>query len=102
MLRMLDFIAHGAPGHGTVHLLSISAAEIGFVWDGEQQGLVRAALPSLWMMSGPIQPFQSAIFEAWQLKISAHLSGKKFFRRAQFLDIRGVSATTCLFPPVGT
>ena len=30
IFRMLDLIAHGAPGHGPVHLLLISAAEIGF------------------------------------------------------------------------
>ena len=31
---MLDLISSGAPGHGPVHLLLISAAELGFAWDG--------------------------------------------------------------------
>ena len=64
VFRMLDLIAHGAPGHGPVHLLSISAAEVGFVRDGEQQLWIRAALPPLRMIAGPVQHFQSAIWEA--------------------------------------
>ena len=63
---MLDLRAHGA-GHGPVHLLLTSAAEIGFAWDGGEQGWVRAALPPLWMLSGPVQHFHSAVLEAWQL-----------------------------------
>ena len=44
--RMLDLIAHCADGHGPVHLLLVSAAEIGFAWDGAEGGWIRAA-PSL-------------------------------------------------------
>ena len=44
IFRMLDLIAPRALGHGLVHLLLISAAEIGFAWDGERRGWVRAAL----------------------------------------------------------
>ena len=62
---MLDFIADGALGHGLVHLLLPSAAEIGFVWDGEQRGWIRAAQDAC----GPVQHFQCAILEAWQLKV---------------------------------
>ena len=47
---------------GPVHLLPTSAAEVGFVWDGEQQGWIH---------------FQGAIFVAWQLKISAQLADRK-------------------------
>ena len=43
--RMLDLIFRGAEGHGPVHLLLTSAAELGFAWDGEEKGWVRAALP---------------------------------------------------------
>ena len=57
---MLDLITHLAPGHGLVHLLLISAAEIGFAWDGEQQGWIRVALLPLGMLSGPIQHFPSS------------------------------------------
>ena len=84
---MLDLVAHGAPGHGPVHLLLISAAEIGFVCDGEQQGCIRAALPFLRMLTGPIQHFQSAILESWQLKIGAQLAEREGFRHSQFLDV---------------
>ena len=41
----LDVIAHGARGHAPVHLLLISAAEIGFVWDGVRVGWIRSELP---------------------------------------------------------
>ena len=36
--RMLDLIAHGADGHGPVHLLRVSAAEFGFAWEGKRGG----------------------------------------------------------------
>ena len=32
IFRMLDLVSRGAHGHGPVHLLLISAAEIGFAW----------------------------------------------------------------------
>ena len=32
--RMLDLVASGAGGHGQIHLLLASAAQIGFAWDG--------------------------------------------------------------------
>ena len=31
--RLLDMVGDGCPGHGPIHLLSASAAEIGFLWD---------------------------------------------------------------------
>ena len=34
IFRMLDLISREAPSHGHVHLLLISAAELGFAWDG--------------------------------------------------------------------
>ena len=58
---MLDLISRGAQGHGPVHLLLISAAELGFAWDGDEQGWVRVSLPPLRMMAGPIQHFRTAI-----------------------------------------
>ena len=87
--RMLDLLAHGAEGHGPVHLLLTSAAEIGFAWDGVNK--VGFRLPSLLCgcLSGPVQHFQSAILEASQLKVSARLAERQGFRGAQLLDIRG-------------
>ena len=42
---MLDLISRGAQGHGPVHLLLlISAAELGFAWDGDEKGWVRVSL----------------------------------------------------------
>ena len=34
---MLDLISRGAKGHGPVHLLLISAAEVDFAWDGDER-----------------------------------------------------------------
>ena len=41
IFRMLDLISWRGPGHGPVHLLLISAAELGFAWDGNEKGWVR-------------------------------------------------------------
>ena len=63
IFRMLDLISRGAQGHGPVHLLLISAAELGFAWDGAERGWVRVSLPHLRMMTGPVQHFRSAILD---------------------------------------
>ena len=62
--KQKDLIAHEP-----VHLLVISAAEIGFCWDGGEHGGVRVSLLTLRILSGPTQHFKSAIFEAWQHKV---------------------------------
>ena len=36
IFRMLDLISRGAQGHGPIHLLLISAAELGFARDGDE------------------------------------------------------------------
>ena len=79
IFRMVYLIAHGADGHGRVHLLLVSAAEIGFVWDGAERGWIRSSLLPFWMLSGPIQHFKSALFDAWQLKVGAQLADSKGF-----------------------
>ena len=80
----------GAQGQGPVHLLLISAAEIGFAWDGDEKGWVRVSLPPLRMMTDPIQHFRTGfwrpgifmsflgflsgrVFGAWNLLISRAL-----------------------------
>ena len=57
IFRMMDLISRGAQGHGPVHLLLISAAELGFAWDGAEKGWVRVSLTPLRMMTGPVQHF---------------------------------------------
>ena len=64
---MLDLISRGAQVQGPVHLLLISAAELGFAWDGAEKGCVRVSLPHLRMMTGPVQHFQSSFWDAWRL-----------------------------------
>ena len=41
--RLLEMVSEGSPGHGPVHLLSASAAEICFRWDPLALGWSRAA-----------------------------------------------------------
>ena len=79
IFRMLDLISRGAQGHGPVHLLLISASELGFAWDGNEHGWVRVSLPPLRMMTGPIQHFRSATLEAWHFHVFARLSERKGF-----------------------
>ena len=64
--RTLDLISRGAQGHGPVHLLLTSVAEVGFAWDGEEKGWVRVSLLPLRMMSGPIQLYCDSIMDAWR------------------------------------
>ena len=74
---------------GPVHLLLVSAAELGFAWDGAEKGWVRVSLPPLRMMAGPIQQFRSAILGAWRFHVFARLSERKGFRGVEFADFQG-------------
>ena len=69
IFRMLDLISRGAPGHGPVHHLLISASELGFAWDDNEHGWVRVS----------VQHFRSAIWEAWRFHVFAKLSEQKGF-----------------------
>ena len=89
IFRLLDLISRGAQGHGPVHLLLISAAEIGFTWDSGGQGWLRVSLPPLRMMTGPIQHFRSANLDAWHFHVFSKLSERKGFRSVEFADLKG-------------
>ena len=67
----------GAPGHGPIHLLVQSADDLGFFWDSDQAGWIRPGLPPLRMLTGPIQHFRGAIWQAWQHKVSTDLCKRK-------------------------
>ena len=56
-----------------VHLLSASAAEIGFRWDPLALAWSRPGLPLLSNVAGPVQHFQAAILDAWLDKVSVDL-----------------------------
>ena len=92
---MLDLISRGSQGHGPVHLLLISAAELGFAWDGAEQGWVRVSLPPLRQMTGPVQHFYFSFLDA--CSVSAKLFERKGFRGVEHADFQG-----SLFPPAGT
>ena len=86
---MLDLISTGAQGHGPVHLLLISAAELGFAWDGAEKGWVRVSLPPLRMMTRPVQHIRSAILAAWRFQVFARLAEKKGFLGGEYDDFQG-------------
>ena len=73
IFRLLDYASSGSPGHGPIHLLVTSAEEIGLFSDSEQASWIRPGLPQLRMMTGSIQHFRSAIWQAWQEKVAADL-----------------------------
>ena len=89
IFRMLDLISRGAPGHGPVHHLLTSAAELGFAWDGDEKGWVRVSLPPLRMMTAPVQHFRSAILDASRFHVFAKLSEREGFWRGEFSDFQG-------------
>ena len=87
--RILGMISEGCPGHGPPHLLSASAAEIGFFWDPDILALVGPGLPLLSCLAGPVQHFKAAILEAWRNKVAADLCKRKGFRGGLLLDVHG-------------
>ena len=89
IIRLLDFASSGSPGHGPIHLLIKPAEEIGLLGDSEQAGWIRPGLPPLRVMTGPIQHFRSAIWQAWQEKVAADLCKRKCFRGGFCFDICG-------------
>ena len=58
--RLLEMVSEGGPGHGPIHLLSASAAEIGFRWD---------PLTIAWQLGWPCAAFKAAILDAWREKV---------------------------------
>ena len=83
MYRLLDRMAD-CSGHGPVHLLVDSAAEIGFQWE-------RLGLPVLSNLAGPVQHFRSAVLESCRSKATPDLCAWKGFRGGPWLDISGTS-----------
>ena len=87
--RLLEMVSEGSPGHGPVHLLSASAAEVGFRWDPLSLGWTRPGLPLLRNLAGPVQHFKAAILDAWRNKVAADLCGREGFRGGPLLDVHG-------------
>ena len=87
--RLLGMVGEGCPGHGPIHLLPASAAEIGFHWDSHALAWVRPGLPLLSHLAGPIQHFRAAILDAWRNKVTSDLCKRKGFRGGPLLDVHG-------------
>ena len=97
IFRMLDLISRGAHSHGPVHLLLISAAELGLAWDGAEKG--SGFPPSLRMMTGPVQHIYSSILDAWRFGVFAKLSERNCFLGGEYVDFKGSFTTTYLVHP---
>ena len=82
-------VGEGCPGHGPIHLLSASAAEIGFQWDSHALAWIRPGLPLLSNLAGPLQHFKAALLDAWRNKVSADLCSRQGFRGGPLLDVHG-------------
>ena len=87
--RLLEMVGEGCPGHGPIHLLAASAAEIGFGWDPLTLAWSRPFLPPLSNLAGRIQHFKAALLDAWRNKAAADLCGREGFRGGPLLDVHG-------------
>ena len=85
--RLLAMVGEGCPGHGAIHLLSASAAEMGFQWDPDALAWSRPGLLLLSTLAGPLQHFKAAILDAWRNKVAADLCGREGFRSGPLLDV---------------
>ena len=87
---MLDYASAGSPGAWahSPFLFSLLMNWV-FFWDSDQAGWIRPGLPPLRMMTGPIQHFRDAIWQAWQHKVATDLCKRKRFRGGFGFDIYG-------------
>ena len=72
IFRMVDLISRGAQGHGPVHLLVTSAAEVRFAWDGDEKGWVWACF------------FRSMVLSCWKEKLCSFFKGMQVIERSHF------------------
>ena len=79
-----------------IHLLTSSAAEIGFRWNPDALAWVRPGLPSLSNLAGPIQHFRCVFLDAWRNRVAADLCGRKGFRGGPLLDVHGYYSSLIL------
>ena len=82
-------VCEGCLGHGPVHLLSASAAEIGFRWDPLALAWSRPGLHLLSNLAVLVQHFRAAILDDWRDMVAADLCGRAGFRGGPLLDVHG-------------
>ena len=81
--------SEGCPGHGRIHLLSASAAEIVFRWDPFALAWSRPGLPLLSNLAGLVQHFKAALLDARRNEVAVHLCGREGSRGGLLLDVHG-------------
>ena len=87
--HLLDVVTEGCRGHGPIHLLASSTADIRSRWDSHALSWARPGLPAQCNLAGPIHHFRSAILSAWQGKVAAHQCARSEFRGGPLLDVPG-------------
>ena len=60
--RLLGMVPEGCPGHGPIHFLASSAADVGFQWDPPLLSWARPGLRASSNLVGPMQHFNAAVF----------------------------------------
>ena len=70
-----------------MHILVEGAGVVGFAWDALNSGSTRPGLLVLHHLTGPIQHFRAAIWDAWRTKVCFDLCRRQGFRRGPMLDI---------------
>ena len=75
-------VCEGCPGHGPIHLLSASDAEIGFSWNPD-------ALAGLGLICLSFAIWLALFSISWMLFLMLDLCGRKGFRGGPLLDIHG-------------
>ena len=78
--RLPAMVSEGGPGHGPIHLLSTSAAVIGFRWESFALAWSRPGLLRLSNLAGSLQHLKDTILDAWRNKVAADFCGRKGFR----------------------
>ena len=103
--RPLEMVSEGSCGHGPIHLLSASAAEIGFRWDPLTLAWSRPGLPLLSNLAGPFLRLVFLRLVIWRVFFSilrllflmpgiirlllTFVAGREGFRCGPLLNVHG-------------
>ena len=87
--RLLEMVSKGSPGHGPIHLLSASAAEIGFRWDPLALAWSRPGLPLLSNLAGPVQLSRPLFLMLGVIRLLLIFAVGRVFGVGLCLDVHG-------------
>ena len=76
---LLDAISECGPGHGPIHLLLLSAPQLGWTWDSTLHLWSRPGLICLHVLAGPHQHDIDAVRSTWISQVGRRLCKRRFF-----------------------